>query len=358
MKFYETTNEEYIQSIKRFNLHPEMKSVYDKMPDDINNFGNLIIYGPVGIGKQSQVLYLLEKYSPSHLKYEKKIQIITEKQTYNYKISDIHYEIDMSLLGCNSKILWHEIFLQIVDIISVKPQKIGIIVCKNFHLIHNELLEIFYSYIQHYNHSHTAIQIKYIISTEHISFMPNNILNSCEVLSFKRPSKDAYIKIADNNSLNILDKYKLTEPSTTHMNTLYVKKQVGDIIMGIDNGDIINCKEIRSFALLNENSELPKDVFNIVCNNIIHDMNQYKKMVFTNFRDTLYDILVYNLDIYECLYYILSYFIISNKIANGEVSEILTKVFTFLKHYNNNYRPIYHLEMIFLFIVMKINNIK
>ena len=63
-----------------------------------------------------------------------------EKYTYQYHISDIHYEIDISLLGCNSKLIWHEIVQQIVDIVSVKSDKIGIVVCKNFHLIHTELL--------------------------------------------------------------------------------------------------------------------------------------------------------------------------------------------------------------------------
>ena len=363
MKFYETTNEEYLQSVKRYNLHPEMATIYNKMPDNIANFGNIIIYGPVGIGKHSQVLYLLEKYSPSHLKYEKKIQIITEKQTYNYKISDIHYEIDMSLLGCNSKLLWHEIFLQIVDIISVKQQKTGIILCKNFHLIHNELLEIFYSYIQQYNHSQTAIQIKYIIVTEHISFIPNNILNSCGILSLKRPSKESYIKIAENQSLNIIDKYKLNIESlisnTNITGSLLIENnQLENIIMEINHENIINCKEIHSFALLKENNELPKDVFNVICNNIIQEMNQYKKMVFTNFRDTLYDILVYNLDVFECIYYILSHYIVTQKISGNDISDILVKIFTFFKYYNNNYRPIYHLEMIFIFIIMKINKIQ
>ena len=69
----------------------------------------------------------------------------------------------MSLLGCNSKTLWHEIFFQLVDIISVKQNKIGIIVCKNFHTINSELLEIFYSYMQQYNMKNSNILIKFIM---------------------------------------------------------------------------------------------------------------------------------------------------------------------------------------------------
>jgi hypothetical protein len=82
------------------------------------------------------MLKSIKKYSPSELKYEKKISIVFNKINFFFKLSDIHYEIDMSLLGCNSKLLWHEIYLQIIDIISAKVDKSGIIVCKNFHEIH------------------------------------------------------------------------------------------------------------------------------------------------------------------------------------------------------------------------------
>ena len=107
MKFYESTFEEYLQSYNKFNIHPELNKIINTMPNNIYNFENLIVYGPPGVGKYTQILSILKNFSPSELKYEKKIVVSTEKQDYKYKISDIHYEIDMSLLGCNSKIIWH-----------------------------------------------------------------------------------------------------------------------------------------------------------------------------------------------------------------------------------------------------------
>ena len=106
------------------------------------------------------MLKCIKQYSPSELKYEKKISITYNKQAYFFKISDIHYEIDMSLLGCNSKLLWHEIYIQLVDIISTKQDKSGIIVCKYFNEIHSELLDNFYSYMQNNTNS---IDLKYIL---------------------------------------------------------------------------------------------------------------------------------------------------------------------------------------------------
>ena len=136
MKFYETHYEDYYHSVEKSNFHPELNAIYTRFPKSFSDLENLIFYGPSGSGKYSQMLYLLKRYSPSQLKYEKKITALTEKQNYTYKISDIHYEVDMSLLGCNSKILWHEIFTQVVDIVSIKTEKCRIIVCKNFHSIH------------------------------------------------------------------------------------------------------------------------------------------------------------------------------------------------------------------------------
>ena len=348
MKYYETHFEEYISSIDNYNIHPELKTKYDLLPDKISKLENMIIYGPSGIGKYSQVLYLLKKYSNNELKYEKKITAVTEKQNYTYKLSDIHYEIDMSLLGCNSKILWHEIFFQIVDIISVKQEKIGIIICKNFHLIHTELLEIFYSYMQQYNHSQSNIQIKFFIITEHISFMPTSIINACQIINIRRPCKEHYKKITNIGNINI----DFINRITNYKNKKTIENPIYDDI-GLDG--IMNIKDTRYFEFINNTEELPKEVFNIICDNIIQEIESSKKINFTDFRDTLYDILTYNLDTVECLSYIIEYFIENNKINGKDISDILEKSYVFLKYYNNNYRPIYHLESIMFYIINKVH---
>ena len=363
MKFYESHYEEYIQSVQNYNIHPGMVPIYERFPTLLSQFGNIIVYGPPGTGKYSQVLYLLKKYSPSYLKYDKKITCQTDKTEYNYHISDIHYEIDMGLLGCNSKLLWHELFMQIVDIVSVKTEKIGIIVCKNFHLIHNELLEIFYSYMQHYNHSTTHIQLRFVIITEHISFIPKNILQSCKLLSIQRPDKQKYIeRIIDTDYkpyqknalpafIQRISTHSRKKNSDTSAIKYNAKKRAKAILECLDTEYIMNIKETESFSLMNNGSEIPNDNFNTICNNIIQELLQYQKLSFSHFRDTIYDILVYNLDVSECLWYVISYFIQRNIFSETEIAGIMSKMYTFLKYYNNNYRPIYHLESIFFYII-------
>jgi len=376
MKYYETHYEEYIQSVKSYNIHPELHELFLKFPPTIPQMQNIILYGPCGSGKYSQLLYLLERYSPSHLKYDKKIRIQTDKQSYTYRISDIHYEIDMALLGCHSKTSWHEAFFQIVDILFVKPDKTGVIVCKNFHAIHSELLDVFYSYIQHSNTLAPNITIRFILLSEHISFIPNNILNCCEKIGVAKPSMEIYSNILftqKNESEMAVDHIAAASTSVSKSfvskisNTKgrFSKKQTNamyDIIRLGDSNSILNIKEINSFNTIDTIDKLPKDIFNIICDNIIRLMLQPSTLEFTEFRENLYDILIYNLDITECLWYIFTHFVklgyirssVGTSNANNS-TQILSNIYVFLKYYNNNYRPIYHLESIFFYLILQIH---
>lgn len=374
MKFYESHYEEYLHALDDYNIHPEMKEVHDNIPKNFQDMGNLIVYGPSGVGKYSQVLQIIRKFSNTNLKYDKKIKIQTDKQAYIYHISDIHYEIDLSLLGCNSKMMWHEIFMQIIDIISVKADKKGIILCKNFHSIHSELQDIFYSYIQQHNippvklnnkdstdknytgsslnNTQSNIQIRFIILTEHVSFIPNNILNCCKIISIARPSKENYAKLASHTKMPSSNDSSIFTQRITKPKALYVPNcENNTLIDNIQPENIMNCKEVLSFSLIQQTDQIPQDIFNIICNNVINEMDNYNKIQFTTFRDTIYDILIYNLDFTECLWYIFTHFVKKGALSPNAVSEVLKKTHKFLKYYNNNYRPIYHLESILFYII-------
>lgn len=374
MKFYETHYEDYIQSFQQFNLHPELNIHFSKFPSQLSQLTNLIFYGPPGVGKYTQMLNAIQKYSPSNLSYDKKICMQNEKYNYQYRISDIHYEVDMSLLGCNSKILWHEIVQQIVDIVAVKPEKFGIIVCKSFHWIHTELLEIFYSYIQEYNNKFSNIQLRFIIMSEHISFIPNNILSVCEIIEVKRPSKKMYLELLMNQRIQGLKVRKYTkqenDQSESTIETRFVNKvanfkqkwptennafeNANNILKNIEPSGILNLKEINNFGKMPSPDKIPKDIFNIVCDTIIEQMLQPSKLVHTVFRDALYDILIYNLDTADCMWYILTHMIENDLLKDNDISDVLIKMYSFLKYFNNNYRPIYHLESIVHYMIIKI----
>lgn len=320
MKFYETHFEDYIIENDRENLHNKLDKIYKRFPSSISELKNLIFYGPSGTGKYTQMLKAIQKYSPTELKYERKISLTYNKQPYFFKVSDIHYEVDMSLLGCNSKLLWHEIYQQIIDIISTKTIKSGIIVCKYFHEIHSELLDNFYSYMQQ-NYA-ICVDIKFILITEELSFIPDNILNCCEVINIGRPTKTAYQKC--------------------------IRKKLPS------NLKPENITNIKMLHLYNENLMVQHKM---ICNKIIHSLININDLNFLKFRDILYDIFIYNLDISECIWYILSNLIETKHLKETHLSDLLIKTYSFFQYYNNNYRPIYHVENYLLYLAKLIHEL-
>jgi len=316
MKINDNHFENYLTNYDKYDLHPKLKPLYESFPDNVMELNNMIFYGPPGTGKYTQMLACIRKYSNSNLKYEKKLTITYNKNTYFYKISDIHFEIDMSLLGCNSKLLWNEIYNHIQDIVISRTNSVGIIVCKNFHNTHTELLEIFYSYMM----TLSNINLKFILLSEKISFIPDNIINICIIVSVPRPLKTHYIKCSNNKKNKNINLSKIT--NIKHINT-----------------------NIES-NFINKHEQIYNNILNIILN---IDNNIYIEL-----RDKLYDIFIYNIDVTECIWFILKHLIQNNHIKSEDVNDILIYSYNFFQFYNNNYRPIYHLENFIFYLINKI----
>jgi hypothetical protein len=223
--------------------------------------------------------------------------------------------------------------------------------------------------MQQYNHPQLNIQIKFIMLTEHLSFIPNSVINNCRIISIGSPNSNSFIEIASSlekkplyQLVNRVDSPQIVTAQTYYDRISNLKSRkssdvdkIKSCMESIDLRGILNLKEIQSFSIIKD-GDFPKDVFNTICDNIIEEILSPNKLVITDFRDTLYDILVYNLDAADCLCYILGYFIKSGSLLKNDISDILKKTHLFLKHYNNNYRPIYHLESIFFYILNKIHH--
>jgi Cdc6-like AAA superfamily ATPase len=322
MKYQESTFQEYIQSNNNYNLHPKYKNLIKKIPNNLKDLNNIIIYGPSGIGKYTQSLSIISKYSNNDLHYEKKIKInFQNKHIYIVKISDIHFEVDFELLGCNAKMLWSDVFNQIIDIINGKMKKEGIILCKNFHTIHSELLEIFYNYMQD-DYNNNSITLKYIILTEHISFLPKNITDMCSIISYNRPTYLNYKKcLAFENNY---DKDIFTK--------------------GYELSKINNIKNLKNNIQTFDNKNTK------FCDTIIEMIMNYKNMNFILLREELYNILIYQLNVYDCMYDIIKGLCKTISFSQQQLFKINNKLIYILKYYNNNYRPITHLETFVLYL--------
>jgi hypothetical protein len=259
-------------------------------------FQHLLLYGPSGVGKYTQMLSIVNRYSLSGLKCEKKLQINTSTPFF-IKISDIHYEVDMELLGCNSKQLWDDIYNHVTEIIQNKyTDKHGILVCKNFHKINHELLDIFYSYMQS--------TLKYIFLSESVSFIPNNILSKCKLLPISRPSKELY-----------------------------------QLCTGEYTTDVQNLKT----AILHRDEINPsKPLFTKISNYIVT-----MQFTMSELREDLYSILIFDLGVEKFVSFLLH----TLKTSPRQRLDMIKESILFLQYFNNNYRPIYHLEkLVYSFI--------
>jgi hypothetical protein len=303
MKTYHTHFDQFISfDTKKNNLH--------NIPKQTKKLENTIFYGCEGIGKYSYVLQQIKNHSPSQLKYEKKINIISNKNNFCFKISDVHFEIDMTLLGCNAKLLWHDIFNHIIDIINVNPTKQYIILLKYFHKIHNELLDIFYSYMK--QHSFHKYFITYFIITEHISFIPDNIIKICNIHPISTSNKVSKIFHTNESHYHLMDQqYSLN--SLTYISTIY--------------------------------------------NNIIQEMEKKHNILFNKMREYIYDLLIYDLNISKFIWYLLEHYMKKQLITKENHKQIMEDIYSFYLYYNNNYRPIYHIELLLYKIMCHIYKI-
>lgn len=317
MKKLHLTCDEYINYDKKIDLHNFNYSEHSVF-NSIEKFKNLIIYGPNGIGKYTQALQIIKNFSAKNLKYERKISFEFNKNIYNFILSDIHIEVDFDMLGCQSKLLWHEIYTKYIDILISRTNKTGIILCKNFQNIHGEMHEIFSSYMNN-NNINNKFEIKYIILTNSVSFINNNILTHSYILSFSRPTKTKYQK---------LTKEKIVNKVTNINNIKNLKMNIFD-----------------------------KEPHIKLCDKLTDYLLDYNNFDIYSLREYLYNILTYNLDVYNCIWYI------NNKLNNfknikDNINKIIIRTISFFKLYNNNYRPIYHLENYFIYLFNILHNIQ
>jgi hypothetical protein len=287
--------DKFIDYKKEPTLHPELGPF-----PPFTKLTHTILYGPSGVGKYTHALRSIENYSSNKLKFEKRISVTPE---FSIKISDIHYEVDMEMLGCNSKTLWNDTFHQILDIIQNKyTNKNGIILCKNMHKINHELLDIFYSYMQ-------TPFVLFMLLSESVSFLPRNITSKCKIIPVRRPTKDLYAKCL-----------QVPIPDTIH--------NIKQVLYQLPYSDPKKavCTKLTQF--------------------ILHP--QFK---FNDLREEIYSILIFDLGVESCIWSILS----SLQLPSDKMNLIIYATIRFFQYYNNNYRPIYHLEN-YIYSIIKIND--
>jgi hypothetical protein len=147
-----------------------------------------------------------------------------------------------------------------------------------------------------------------------VGFIPNNIIDRSLLISVKRPAEDILAGMADVETTCV-------EP-TQNLKNLYYN--------------------------FNTDSGSQTSLTKIVCGNIIDKITSY---TFTNEFDAVYDILIYDLDAVECFWFVFVHMSKQKTIDGSLMNKDISIPSTYLKHHNNNYREIFHVERLFFLFV-------
>ena len=133
----------------------------------------------------------------------------------------------------------------------------------------------------------------------------------------------------------------MKRPSRTAYSKCIKKKISNEISLD----DIKNIKTLQSKNQHECITNVP------ICNVIIDNIIRIKDTNISKLRENLYNILIYNLNIYDSIWYIVKELCEKNYIKKNKLTEVMLETYKFFLHFNNNYRPIYHLENYIIYII-------
>ena len=246
---------------------------------EINPNNHYLFYNKNDYQNYIYSLQSIKLFSPSQLKYSRKIELKLNNNDYFFNTSDIHIEVDFELLGVNECNIFLELFNHIKENLLQQKENIFVL-CIHFEKIKKELMKIFYSLMN-------EKKIKFIFLSSQVSFLDHNILSQI------------IIKRIENNQKNIL--YKNND----------YKEKVDSLIEIILSG----------------------------------------KSTILNIREKVYQLLIRNYDIYECLNYLMMELIIHEFIDTDNIIIIFKNFIHIMEKYNNNYRSIFHLEYLIIYLM-------
>ena len=90
---------------------------------------------------------------------------------------------------------------------------------------------------------------------------------------------------------------------------------------------------------------------------IVDAILNYENIDMMSMRDHIYSILIFQHDVYRTLYGVLARLTETGHLSRDCLCDLFIFTYQFLKFYNNNYRPIYHLENYVYYLCKIINGL-
>ena len=281
-------------------LHPELSARLSALAAP----RNLVIYGRGSVGKYYLALDAVRKFSPLGLQYEKMMPIQHNKKTYTVRMSDVHFEVDVQMLGTNSRLIWQTIFAAVLDIVetSITHTRARFIMLKNFQDVSAEMYELLLCYID--DRITKPANIQYIIVSEGISFFHDDLLNKFEIVHVPVPSEAALA------GMNEAPAGLWQRPSAKVAPHVYEVRILESLVRCVDGFAAERCVDLRNI---------------------------------------LYDVLIYNIHPTRVAFGMMKQMMAGK--GASRVDRVFFALNRMMAEYNNNYRPIIHLERFVLFLV-------
>ena len=283
---------------KYSHLRSKNKKALSSICKNSEHLNNIIIYGPENSGKYIFALDILRKFSNQDLKYYKKMEININKVNHIFMMSDIHFEIDINLLGTSFKNIWFDFYDHVCNIVECGTSKRGYILLRNFQDIPDELLGQLYSFMQ--NKMRNTKEIKFIFITRELSFIPNHIRDISELLVCP-------LKKSMKNNYNFTKEH---EPFTDEL------------------------------------FEFCRETFYEIENDKDHAETQTNS--YNDLRLKIYNLFIKNYNVHYCISHIVQKYFNTYDIKKDKLSLFMKDFCNEMKYFNNNYRPIYHVEHLLL----------
>ena len=266
------------------------ENINEQIIDDMNNGNNIILYGNNDYSNYCNAINYFRILSKKDLKYVRKIEVEYNSNIYFFNKTDVFVEVDFDLLGVNE----YHIFMELYNTVRESYLQENIyILCNNFYKIRKELHNALYTILN------GDSRISFIFLTSQIEFISSAISNQCKIY------KNIY-----NNELEKEDNYNLY-------------------------------KSYNSFHYSHK-----EKLLSIIIGSV--------KVSLKDLRDIIYEILIYNFDVYLYLTDIIESLLNLKYINDNNVMNVLKKYTHFIEKYNNNYRAVFHLEY-FIIYLMNLN---
>lgn len=191
-----SSRERLVAQLRDRPLHPLILETIDRLPTKLQDMRSTVIHGPPGSGKYSIALAIAGGFSPSALRYEKKMVVECDGKSqphdFSLPMSDVHFEVDMGVSHCGSRTGWGQVHRSIVEAVQIRREKSAIVLCRGVDAADSDLLSTLESFMRP---TSGGVDLRYILVTDHLGVLPQSLRARCTIIAVPRPARSVNLRV-------------------------------------------------------------------------------------------------------------------------------------------------------------------